>query len=48
MTEWWQSDDAVDLHYRNRYESMYGYDPMDPPEIEDEETEDDLEEVWNG
>lgn len=39
MSEWWQSDDAVDLHYRNRYKSMYGYDPLDPP---DWETEDDI------
>lgn len=49
MAEWWQDDDAVDLHYRNRYKGLWGYDPLDPPEIDEEdETEDDLEEVWNG
>lgn len=33
MVEWWRSDSAVDDHYRNRWESIYGYDPLDP-EIE--------------
>lgn len=30
MSEWWQSDDLVDLHYRNHWSDLYGYDPLDP------------------
>lgn len=41
MSEWWQSDSMVDLHYRSRYQDIYGYDPMDPPD--EEWTEDDID-----
>lgn len=40
MSEWWESDAAIDNHYRDHWESIYGYDPMDPVE-----NEDDLEEM---
>ena len=30
MSEWWQSDDLVELHYRDRWSTIYGYDPLDP------------------
>ena len=41
MSEWWQSDDLVELHYRDRWSDMYGYDPLDPDEpITDADYED--------
>lgn len=39
MAEFWQSDTWVDNHYRNRWEDIHGYDPLDPL---DQETEDDI------
>lgn len=44
MSEWWQSDDLTDLHYRNRWADIYGYDPMDPDElVPDADYEDEIE-----
>ena len=44
MSEWWQSDSLVDLHYRDRWEDIYGYDPLDPeyddPDEYEEEDDD--------
>lgn len=43
MSEWWQSDDLVDLRYRDRWSDMYGYDPLDPDEpITDADYEDEV------
>lgn len=43
MSEWEQSDDLVDLHYRDRWSDMYGYDPLDPDEpITDADYEDEV------
>ena len=39
LAEWWRSDAAVDNHYRNQYEAINGWDPLDP----DWETEDDID-----
>lgn len=36
MAEWYRNDTAVDDYYRDRYQSIYGYDPLDPDWAEDD------------
>lgn len=31
----------IDNHYRDRYQSIYGYDPMDPDYYEEDDDEQD-------
>ena len=43
MAEVYQSDAWIDNHYRDRWEDIYGHDPLDPPEYEPPEYEEDEE-----
>lgn len=40
MAEVYQSDAWIENHYRERWEDINGYDPLDPPEYEEDEDDD--------
>lgn len=40
--DWWQSDAAVEDLFRDRWEDLYGYDPLDPEDPIDADYEDEV------